>query len=652
VTATRSDATVATLVALGAFAVYAAGACRTIYVGDSGELVTAVYLLGIPHPTGYPLYVLLGKLWTLLVPAGSIAFRMSLFSAAVAALAGAGLFLVARRAGCDRPAALTGAGLLLFAPSFWGEANVQRVYALGALFVVAATAAALEWQRTRSTRWLAATAFLCGLGAANHTYMAVFGLAFGLHALAVEPAIRRAPRRLAAALGAFVAGLSPYLYLPLRARAAPALDWGDPRTLDRFLAVVTRRDFWDRRFLATPRDLLVIAGDYLASFPVELTAGGAALALLGLALGGRRGSIAWLAGLAMLGNLAAMALHGSRSDLFVWHRYYVPSYALAALAAALGADAIARRLPRRLPWLLLALPALQLVAGYGSFDRSRYRIAEDYGRRLLAALPPGAHLSATDDNILFVQLYLHFVSGVRPDVDLLQQGVGGASLAALHFDPEHDRLFFTHHPNWNLAALDVVPQGLAFEVVRHGMARPVVALEPPRLDGELDLRVPKDHLTSNLIGEFHYMRGLNFEASDFLRAEAEFERALVAAPQDEVLAYNLGLIYARNGLYGEAVAAFEGSRRINPRHLPGSETALAADRVAALKRETGRLAAIRRRIAPELESRLAALAPGERRRLAALLEAAGEGLAARGERLRAAIDEAGLAPPGADRPGP
>ena len=63
------------------FAVYAAGACHTIYVGDSGDLVTAVYVLGIPHPTGYPLYVLLGKLWSVLIPVGTVAWRMSLFSA-------------------------------------------------------------------------------------------------------------------------------------------------------------------------------------------------------------------------------------------------------------------------------------------------------------------------------------------------------------------------------------------------------------------------------------------------------------------------------------------------------------------------------------------------------------------------------------------
>ena len=60
--------------------VYVLGACPTIYVGDSGELVAAVHLLGIPHPSGYPLYVLLGKIWTLLLPVGSIAYRMSVFS--------------------------------------------------------------------------------------------------------------------------------------------------------------------------------------------------------------------------------------------------------------------------------------------------------------------------------------------------------------------------------------------------------------------------------------------------------------------------------------------------------------------------------------------------------------------------------------------
>ena len=83
---------------------YALGACPTIFVGDSGELVAAVDILGIPHPSGYPLYVMLGKLWTLLLPVGSVAYRMSLFSAACAAAACAVLYHLCRREGVSAPA--------------------------------------------------------------------------------------------------------------------------------------------------------------------------------------------------------------------------------------------------------------------------------------------------------------------------------------------------------------------------------------------------------------------------------------------------------------------------------------------------------------------------------------------------------------------
>ena len=116
-------------------------------MGDSGELVTAVAVLGIPHPSGYPLYVLLGKLWTLLVPIGSIAFRMSLFSAFWAAAACGMLYRLSRETRLSVPASILSALLLAFAPTFWAEANVQRVYALNAFFVAWATLLAVRWHQ-------------------------------------------------------------------------------------------------------------------------------------------------------------------------------------------------------------------------------------------------------------------------------------------------------------------------------------------------------------------------------------------------------------------------------------------------------------------------------------------------------------------------
>jgi tetratricopeptide (TPR) repeat protein len=619
-------------VAVVTFAVYAAGACRTIYVGDSGELATAAATLGIPHPSGYPLYVLLGKLWTLLVPVGSVALRMSLFSAFWAGAACGLLYFVARRQSLSAVAGLTAALLLAFSPSFWSQANVQRVYSLNAFFVVAVVGAVLEWhhgrrQDGRRFGWLASAAFLAGLGATNHTVMALVGLAAGVFAVASEPALLRRPARVLAAVGAAVAGLLPYVYLPWRSRQEPRLDWGDPETLDRFLDVVLRRDFWERAWLQSPLDLPVIAGDYLASLGEELLWLGTALALAGAVVGFRRRWPVTLPLLVMAANVAAVALHGSRSDLFIWHRYYVPSYAMAALLAGYGCQAAVERWGRRAT-AALAVPLALLVVGWPRFDRHDYRIADDFSRTLLASLPPGAHLAASDDNVLFVLIYLHLVEGVRPDVDLVLQGVGAADLPPLRFDPDEDPLFFTHHPNWDVPGLEVAPIGLVYRTARPG-SPPAVAIPKTELAGAWDPRVPKDYLTQNLIGHFHFMLGVTFESRDWPRAESEFRRATAAAPDNDVLFYNLGLIYRRNGLLRRALGAFERAEEINPRAIPSGKPVLAADRVAELAPEVERLEALEARLAAE-----AGIRTDDHGRLAEALEQRGEVLAARGRRLR------------------
>ncbi len=631
----------AVLVAAATFAVYAAGACRTIYVGDSGELVAAAATLGIPHPSGYPLYVLLGKLWTVLLPFGSIAWRMSLFSAACAAATCGLFYLTVRRLGLSVLTGLFSSLLVAFGPSFWSQANVQRVYALNAFFLVAVTAAALEWHRDgaaggRRIRWMVLAAFLAGVGATNHTVMGVMGLAVGVFAVVSEPGLLKRPRHLAACAGAGLAGLLPYVYLPLRSRTDPRLDWGNPETAGGFLDVVLRRDFWHRAWMESPADWLPIAGDYLASLGEELAWAGAALAVVGAALGWRYRWPVLLPLLAMAANLWAVGVHGSRSDIFIWHRYYIPSYLMAALLAAFGVEIAARRWGRKAAAAALLAPLALFVLGYPRYDRSRFRVAEDFSRTLLDSLPPGAHLSASDDNILFVLIYLHLVEGVRPDVDLIMQGVGDAELGQLRFDPDTDPLYFTHHPNWSLPALEVVPVGLAFRTVRAGTPAPEPVIPVTELAGAWNPRVPKDYLTQNLIGQFHYMLGITSETRDWPRAQAEFEKATVAAPRNDVLFFNLGLIYRRNGLFRRSLEAFERSAAINPRHIPSGRPVRAEGKVAELRREVAALAALERELLSE--AGLAELEAGSgayHRRLAELLEARGEALAARGHRLLA-----------------
>jgi tetratricopeptide (TPR) repeat protein len=293
-------------------------------------------------------------------------------------------------------------------------------------------------------------------------------------------------------------------------------------------------------------------------------------------------------------------------------------------------------LPRKLGLVTLLVPLVMLARGFPAQDRSRYRIAEDFSRTLLATLPPGAHLAASDDNILFVLMYLHLVEEVRPDVDLILQGVGGSSPPPLRFDPDTDPLYFTDHPNWNNPQLELVPMGLAFRVSRRGRPLPAATIPKSRLEGEDDPRVPKDYLTQNLIGQMHYMLGNTLERSDWPRARREYQEAMRAAPHNDVLFFNLGLIFGAGGLYDEAIAAFRRSAEINPRAVAGPVRLRASDRVPGLEDERRRIEALEAEMAAD--GRLEGVARGSaewHRRLAALFGVTGERAASLGHERRA-----------------
>jgi tetratricopeptide (TPR) repeat protein len=100
--------------------------------------------------------------------------------------------------------------------------------------------------------------------------------------------------------------------------------------------------------------------------------------------------------------------------------------------------------------------------------------------------------------------------------------------------------------------------------------------------------VPKDYLTRNLIGNFHQMRAMTFELRDWSVARRELELAAASAPDNDVLFYNLGLIYRRNGLLEDALAAFRRSAEINPGEIASLSKPRAADRASEVHRKSWR----------------------------------------------------------------
>jgi tetratricopeptide (TPR) repeat protein len=226
------------LIAVGC--VYLSTLSPTVYLGDSGELTAAAFCLGIPHNSGYPLYSLLGKLFCL-IPLGNIAFRANLMSACLAVATVWLIYSIILKSTGSRLAGFVGAGVLAFSRVFWLQTVSAEVYTLHAFFVALLVRVLLWWDEEKDFYPLALLVFLTGLSFGNH--MQTVMLAPGVLWM-VFSGDRKAllnVKRFGILTVLFVVALSAYLYLPIRTEAGAAIHWGDPSTLDRFIAHVSGR---------------------------------------------------------------------------------------------------------------------------------------------------------------------------------------------------------------------------------------------------------------------------------------------------------------------------------------------------------------------------------------------------------------------------
>jgi len=435
---------------------------------DTGELTVAIATLGVAHPTSYPLYILLGRL-TSWIPLGNPAYGLNVLSAVAGSAAVALLFAVLRRrrGGSN---AFAAAVCLAFNPSFWAVSQVSEMYSLWILGAVAVIALADD----PSERLWPFFCFLCGVLLSNRLDLLLLapgllwsflsarpassreenvwlGLSlFAVPALAVLSASNipfavlvaavflvrtrgeHSARRRASALAAGLAGLSVYLYLPIRSSTQPFLDWNHPAVLSNFLDSILRTryggtlDLISRNYAAGSMFL-----DNLRSYGAHLwDAFGPALALvLAGALAHARESrsrfigflIAWwwsgpvflfLANMPPNAHAAAILdPHYLLSDavLLFWLAAGVPAGAFRALAlAAVLAWPLARAVPARM-------------------DRRFHFHSLDFAANVLRAAPPGSVVVAKKDVPLYALWHYQTVAGRRPDVRVVSQGLAGAA---------------------------------------------------------------------------------------------------------------------------------------------------------------------------------------------------------------------------------
>jgi hypothetical protein len=434
-------------------AVYVATVPRTVVLEDDGEFITAVQLLGVPHPPGFPSFVLLSKPFTW-IPAGSIAFRVHVATSFFGACCCAFVWWAARALLASPWLAWVVALALAFSDSFWSQALIADVYSLNAAFFFLLLCLVLAYARRPRTSLLGAGAFVAGLGLSNHWPLFIVALPGLLPILwpARAEVVRDVLRRPHRSVLPLALGLLPYVWMVVRSRSHPELgfygamsDWREiwfyvSRAGYVHVEADPASNYWDR---------IQFAFFLLRQCVAQFTPLGAAFIAAGMAMQWRRWdrSIALGVTTTFAGIMTVLAVKvGFPYEYFtraIFRPYPLIAYGVLALWLGVGLSEIARRaaaMSRRWATPAWAIPAIAILAltfqkGFAANDRHAYTYASDYSLTLLESLAENAVAFSYGDVEAFTFAYYHFVEGVRPDIRLLNfQGLG-ASVDGRLFDP-------------------------------------------------------------------------------------------------------------------------------------------------------------------------------------------------------------------------
>jgi len=459
---TKKENILAGLVFLLTFSTYLLTLCPTVSTGDSGELISAAYTLGVPHSPGYPLFCLFGKLFTF-IPIGSIAYRVNLMCAFFASLSAVVIyFIIFRLIQRINPEtafinkflpAVVSSLIYAYSNTFWSQAVSAEVYAIWIFFLSLSFLILIIWTEKETVKsssnldsrfrgndnprkdyYLYLFSFLYGVSFTCHQLTVFFAPGCLALILMYRPKIWREWKTLFLMFDFFLLGLCLYLYVPLRAAANPGMNWNRIKDINGFVDYLLRRQYGSPSENFSPayvtqafnfdfakfKQLLGYFKYEFSPFCVLFIFG-----FIPLIFKAKRYLISFLlilifSGLRIWMNISPQEAH----SIYIGRVYLLAGFLIIVVLLGLGIyyllDFYTRR-DKRILYLSLALlialmPTAPLALNYMENDQSQNFVAYDYGKNILDTLDKDAILLGHGDNALFILAYLKLAEKLRPDV--------------------------------------------------------------------------------------------------------------------------------------------------------------------------------------------------------------------------------------------
>lgn len=422
---------------------------------DGGDLALALAYLGIPHPSGYPLYLLAGRffLWFTSDPARALNLASAFWGGLAAGLTGLNTFYLSRTffekehrhiSETQFLAPVLGgifAGLLTaFAPLFWSQALIAEVYTFNLGLLALQMLALTGWWRTQSKGRGLLLALLTGLAVGHHRtglFMLVAMLVFvfvSLRQVNSPQRIRFSWQSLSLMTGLFLLGsIGPTFYLLVRGGAVPASNWSDPgfNNLAGFWEEISGSEYRALLFAAPLSQSLgrvsASAGLLLQQFGIT----GVLFGWVGLLVAWNRRAARpffWMIVSGIILYVGFAAVYAADNSQV----YLLPAFTLWAMLAGWGLAYTLQELPKRfgqkialslgtgLILLALLVPGLSLFNNYSRLDLSRDHSTENWLQAELETAPANAILLSYGDATTFALWYGHYWEKRRPDLIIIE----------------------------------------------------------------------------------------------------------------------------------------------------------------------------------------------------------------------------------------
>jgi hypothetical protein len=416
---------------------------------DSGELATVCIKLGVAHPTGYPLFTLIGHLFSL-IPIGEEIYRLNLMCAVLSSLALVVFFNLLvfiflefniEKNSKDKKQSLLGEGLsdfvvyiislagtltLAFSMTYWNIANAIEVYSLHQFFIISIIFILLKAVNETGKKdsrvdiyWLM-FAFILGLSFTNHLSTIFMSLGCLYIYFTINRFNEVSFKRIAIMAVPFLIACSVYIYFPIRADNL-AISWGYPANWDNFVRHISGKQFSVWMFSSTEVTSKQFSY-FIKSFPKEFYYFPLILSIFGLTRIFINQKKLFYFTILLFGFNVLYAINYDIHDI---DSYFILAYIVSAIWITFGISFFVLKFKKvglQIAFVSLLIAIIPLFANYSENDESSNYYVKDYTENVLKyAKPNSLILSHQWDFFVSPSIYFQYVKGERPDVIIIDK---------------------------------------------------------------------------------------------------------------------------------------------------------------------------------------------------------------------------------------